>query len=204
MNNYAKQMEIEEASKRNIYYSIIESILFVSGEPLLLNDIGSILECETSFAEMLLQELSEQYNKEDRGIQLIKVNSGYQLVTKAKNSEYVQKLLKTNTRQSLSQAALETLAIVAYKQPITRASIDEIRGVKSDRALATLMDRNLLKESGRLDVVGRPILYSTTDEFLRHFGLDDLKQMPSMDEIVNSIELFDNMEANENIEENKE
>lgn len=204
MNNYAKQMEIEEASKRNIYYSIIESILFVSGEPLLLNDITSILECETSFAEMLLQELSEQYNKEDRGIQLIKVNAGYQLVTKAKNSEYVQKLLKTNTRQSLSQAALETLAIVAYKQPITRASIDEIRGVKSDRALTTLMDRNLLKESGRLDVVGRPILYSTTDEFLRHFGLDNLKQMPSIDEIVKSIELFDNVDANENKEENKE
>ncbi|GLC32450.1 SMC-Scp complex subunit ScpB [Clostridium omnivorum] len=204
MNNYAEQMEIEEASKRNIYYSIIESILFVSGEPLLLNDISSILECETSFAEMLLQELSEQYNKENRGIQLIKVNAGYQLVTKAKNSEYVQKLLKTNTRQSLSQAALETLAIVAYKQPITRASIDEIRGVKSDRALTTLMDRNLLKESGRLDVVGRPILYSTTDEFLRHFGLDNLKQMPSIDEIVKSIELFDNMDANENKEENKE
>lgn len=204
MNNYAEQMEIEEASKRNIYYSIIESILFVSGEPLLLNDISSILECETSFAEMLLQELSEQYNKENRGIQLIKVNAGYQLVTKAKNSEYVQKLLKTNTRQSLSQAALETLAIVAYKQPITRASIDEIRGVKSDRALTTLMDRNLLKESGRLDVVGRPILYSTTDEFLRHFGLDNLKQMPSIDEIVKSIELFDNMDDNENKEENKE
>jgi segregation and condensation protein B len=204
VNNNIKQLEIEEASNRNIYYSVIESVLFVSGEPLQLNDISSILECDTSFAEILLQDLAERYDNEDRGIQLIKVNMGYQLVTKSKNSEYVQKLLKTNTRQSLSQAALETLAIVAYKQPITRASIDEIRGVKSDRALTTLMDRNLLKESGRLDVVGRPILYSTTDEFLRHFGLDNLKQMPSMDEIVNSIDMLDNMDISENNEENKE
>lgn len=204
VNNNVKQLEIEEASNRNIYYSVIESILFVSGEPIQLNDISSILECDTSFAELLLQDLSERYDNEDRGIQLIKVNMGYQLVTKSKNSEYVQKLLKTNTRQSLSQAALETLAIVAYKQPITRASIDEIRGVKSDRALTTLMDRNLLKESGRLDVVGRPILYSTTDEFLRHFGLDNLKQMPSMDEIINNIDMLDNMNINEDNEENKE
>jgi segregation and condensation protein B len=112
------------------------------------------------------------------------INDEYQLVTKPQNTNYLQKLLKTNTRQSLSQAALETLAIVAYKQPITRINIDEIRGVKSDRAVLTLLDRGLIKETSRLDVAGRPILYSTTDKFLVYFGLENLEQMPSLDEIL--------------------
>jgi len=129
----------------------------------------------------VLEELIEDYQHEDRGIKLIRINGDYQLVTKNQYSDYIQKLLKKNKRQSLSQASLESLAIVAYKQPITRIDIDEIRGVKSESAISRLMDRELIKEVGRLEVPGRPILYCTTEEFLRQFGVHDLKELPSLD-----------------------
>lgn len=178
------QMEIEEASPKNIYFSIIESLLFVSGEPIDIKQIASIIECSIKFTKELMAEMIKHYEEESRGITIIKVNESYGLVTKSKNSDYVEKLLGTNSRQSLSQAALETLAIIAYKQPITRIDIDEIRGVKSDRALTTLVQKGLIKESGRLDVPGRPILYGTTEEFLKYFGLEDLNSIPYLDDLV--------------------
>lgn len=183
-NTNINQIKIEELSNKNIYFSIIESLLFASGEPLKIEYIGNIIECSISFTKDLLDYMIEGYSQEDRGIKLINVNDTYQLVTKPKNSDYVQKLLKTNVRQSLSQAALETLSIIAYKQPITRIEIDEIRGVKSDRAVLTLVEKNLIKETGRLDVPGRPILYSTTDEFLKFFGLENLNQMPQLEALI--------------------
>lgn len=175
------QIEIEEASSRVIYYSIIEALLFASGEPLSVNIIASIIECSDQFTKNILEELMSKYEVEERGIKLININNKYQLVTKPQHSTYIQKILKNNSRQSLSQASLETLAIIAYKQPITRVDIDEIRGVKSDSAVITLAEKKLIKESGRLDVPGRPILYSTTDDFLRYFGIKDLKDMPSLE-----------------------
>lgn len=175
------QIEIEEASSRVIYYSIIEALLFASGEPLSVNNIASIIECSDQFTKNILEELMSKYEVEERGIKLININNKYQLVTKPQHSTYIQKILKNNSRQSLSQASLETLAIIAYKQPITRVDIDEIRGVKSDSAVITLAEKKLIKESGRLDVPGRPILYSTTDDFLRYFGIKDLKDMPSLE-----------------------
>lgn len=183
-NTNINQIKIEELSNKDIYFSIIESLLFASGEPLKIEYIGNIIECSISFTKDLLDYMIERYSREDRGIKLINVNDTYQLVTKPKNSDYVQKLLKTNVRQSLSQAALETLSIIAYKQPITRIEIDEIRGVKSDRAVLTLVEKNLIKETGRLDVPGRPILYSTTDEFLKFFGLENLNQMPQLEALI--------------------
>jgi segregation and condensation protein B len=177
------QLEMEEASKKHLYMSIIESLLFASGEPLKLKEISAILECSDDQTESLIEEMKRRYKSEERGLKLITVNNSYQLVTKPENSEYVEKLLKVNNRQSLSQAALETLAIIAYKQPITRVSIDEIRGVKSDRAVITLLDKGLIKETGRLEVAGRPILYSTTDKFLLQFGLESLNEMPSLEEL---------------------
>ena len=121
------------------------------------------------------------YEVKDRGIKLILIKGAYQFVTKAEYSDNIQKLLKKNKRQSLSQASLESLAIVAYKQPITRIDIDEIRGVKSDSAIQKLIEKGLIKEIGRLEVPGRPILYGTTKDFLRQFGLQDLKELPSLD-----------------------
>lgn len=181
---YINQLEMEQLSKKKIYFSIIESLLFVSGEPLRLRDIAAIIECSVELTKEFIDELRRRYEIEERGIKIININDEFQLVTKPQNTNYVQKLLKTNTRQSLSQAALETLAIIAYKQPITRVNIDEIRGVKSDRAVLTLLDKGLIKETGRLDVAGRPILYSTSDKFLVNFGLENLEQMPSLDEIL--------------------
>ncbi|MGL5243765.1 MAG: SMC-Scp complex subunit ScpB, partial [Sarcina sp.] len=137
---------------------------------------------DISYVNQSLKELVNIYNGDDtRGIKLISLNDMYQLVTKTSNSDYIGKLLKRNVRQSLSQASLESLAIIAYKQPITRIEIDEIRGVKSDSALQRLIEKNLIEETGRLEVPGRPILYGTTDEFLRHFALEDLKDLPSIE-----------------------
>jgi segregation and condensation protein B len=178
-----KQLEIEEVSTKNIYFSIIESLLFVTGESLKLTEMANILECSVDFTIELINELMVKYEEEHRGIKIIVTNDEYQFVTKSCNSEYIQKLLKTNVRQSLSQASLETLAIVAYKQPITRVEIDEIRGVKSDRALYTLSEKKLIKESGRKNVPGRPIIYVTTDEFLKHFDFGSLGEMPSLEEV---------------------
>lgn len=185
MNNI-NQFEFEQISKKSLYFSAIESLLFVCGEPMKLKDIANILECSSKYAKQLIDEMSEMYLKDDkRGIKIVCINEAYQLVTKPENSEFVQKILKTNSRQSLSQASLETLAIVAYKQPITRVDIDEIRGVKSDSAIQKLLERNLIRESGRLEVPGRPILYSTTEEFLKQFDLKNVRELPSLEDIIN-------------------
>lgn len=178
------QIEMEEVSNKNIYFSVIESLLFAAGDPLKIKDISSILECSGDFTKILMDELAEKYENEDRGIKLISINDSYQLVTKKENSDYVQKLLKINTRQSLSQAALETLAIIAYKQPVTRIEIDDIRGVKSDRAVSTLIEKKLIKECGRKDIPGRPIMYGITEEFLKCFGIKDLGELPSLDKLI--------------------
>jgi segregation and condensation protein B len=175
------QLDIEEVSTKKIYFSIIESLLFVTGDSLKLTEIANILECSIDFTRELINELIVKYEEEDRGIKIIITNDQYQFVTKPCNSDYVQKLLKTNIRQSLSQASLETLAIIAYKQPITRVEIEDIRGVKSDRAIYTLSEKKLIEESGRKSVPGRPIIYVTTDEFLKHFDFYSLAEMPSLE-----------------------
>lgn len=178
------QTEIKETSNTEKYFSVIESLLFVSGEPLKLKHIAEILECNPAYAKKILKEMMFVYEDNNRGIKLVNMNDEYQLVTKPSNSEYVLKILKTSGRQALSQASLETLAIVAYKQPITRIDIDEIRGVKSDSAVAKLLEKKLIKEAGRMDAPGRPILYSTTDEFLKHFNLQNIKELPSLESIM--------------------
>lgn len=190
------QFEFEEVSLKNTYKAGIEAMLFVSGEPLSLRDIAINTEITPKYAEELLGEMMLDYEVSNRGIKLIIINGLYQLVTKGEYSEYIERLLNKNRRQSLSQASLESLSIIAYKQPITRIDIDEIRGVKSDSAIQRLIERDLIAEVGRLEVIGRPILYGTTDEFLRQFGLSGLDQLPSLD-------LFDTREDEEenNIEE---
>lgn len=164
------------------YFSIIESLLYVTGEPLPIETIAGILECSVDFATEIMKVLEQVYEKDSsRGIKLICVNKAYQFGTKPLNSDHVQMLLKTNVRQSLSRAALETLSIIAYKQPITRIEIEEIRGVKSDRAISTLAEKGLIKECGKKNVIGRPNLYGTTDEFLKHFDFTSLGDLPSLD-----------------------
>lgn len=176
-----EQYEFKDLSRKARMKSVIESLLFVTGEPLLLKDISANLELDEKIVADILEDMAKDYLNEARGILLISINGAYQLVTKKENSEYIQKLLKKNRRQSLSQASIESLAIIAYKQPITRIDIDEIRGVKSESALQKLVEKGLIKEVGRLEVPGRPILYGTTDEFLRQFGLKTLNELPTLD-----------------------
>lgn len=173
---------------RDNYFSIIESLLFVSGEPLTLKQIAAIIGCNLEYTRDLINEMAFEYKNCSRGIKILNSNDKYSLVTKSENSSYVEKLLKNNLRQSLSRAALETLAIIAYMQPVTRIDIDEIRGVKSDRALMTLMEKKLIEENGRLSVPGRPILYVTTEEFLKYFGLDNIKEVPGIDDLIDNYE----------------
>jgi len=179
--NEGIQIPFMDDLKKNSLKSAIDSLLFASGEPLSLQDLVNHLEEKSKLIEIIIKEMMEEYEDSNRGIKIICIKGSYQLVTKAQNADYIQKLLKKNKRQSLSQASIESLAIVAYKQPITRIDIDEIRGVKSESALQRLVEKELIKELGRLDVPGRPILYGTTEEFLRQFELKDLKELPSLD-----------------------
>lgn len=158
----------------------IEALLFVANEPLSVKIIAEILERSPYDVEVLLKEIKADCEKEERGFCLLEVAGGYSFVTRPEYAPYIEKLVKPRL-STLTQAALETLAIVAYKQPITRSEIDEIRGVKSDRALNTLVERTLIQEIGRKEGPGRPIVYGTTKDFLKHFGLKNLEELPSPD-----------------------
>ena len=177
-----KDIETDSIKQKNKYFSAIEAVLFMSGEPLKLTEIAAIIGLTSTHCEKVLNELMQNYEAKDRGIKLIRLNNKFQFITKGQNSNYIQQLLKVNSRQSLSQGALETLAIAAYKQPITRMEIDEIRGVKSDRAIASLVEKNLIKECGRMETAGRPILYATTDEFLKSFEIQSIEELIKIDE----------------------
>ena len=198
------QIPFMDDAKKAELKSAIEALLFASGEPLSLYELSNHLEEKSKTVEVVIQEMMEAYEKiQTRGNKLISIKGKYQLVTKGENAEYIQKLLKKNKRQSLSQASIESLAIIAYKQPKTRIDIDEIRGVKSESALQRLIEKDLIKEVGRLEVPGRPILYGTTDEFLRQFDLRDLKELPSLDLFGQDEEELTSVEE-ENMEEYKE
>jgi segregation and condensation protein B len=162
--------------------SILESLLFAAGdEGLTLKQIADVLEIEEYEAMDIVNDLKQEYEtNEQRGLQLIEWANTFQLATKKEHAPYLKKLVETGRPQSLSQAALETLAIVAYKQPITKAEIEEIRGVQTERPIQTLTSKGLIKEVGRKESPGRPILYGTTNEFLDYFGLKDLNELPPL------------------------
>lgn len=178
MNDINFDMELLE-----IYFSAIESLLFVHGDPISIKDISLVLDEDIETVKKIMSQFEKIYNNPNRGIKLFKVDDKYQLGTKPENEKYIVRLLKTNQRQSLSQASIETLSIISYKQPITRVEIEDIRGVRSDKAIQTLLDKELIKESGRLEVVGRPILYGTTDNFLKQFGIEKLEELPALEDV---------------------
>nr|WP_300004466.1 SMC-Scp complex subunit ScpB [Tissierella sp.] len=164
--------------------SIIEALLFTWGDPLEVKEISKILDISQRDAAFIIKDMIDEFNYNRRGLQIIKVDNAYQLSTRAEHFDWIKKLNPINDKKNLSTAALETLSIIAYKQPVIKSEIEHIRGVKSDRVLETLIGRYLVKEVGRLEKTGRPILYGTTDEFLRAFGLEDLKELP----YVNNLE----------------
>jgi segregation and condensation protein B len=170
--------------------SIIEGLLFAAGdEGLDVREVADVLEIDWRVAEEVIEDMAQDFLIAGRGIRIAKVAGAYQLTTNPEHAPYFAKLAQAPSRGTLSQAALETLAIIAYRQPITRIEIDEIRGVKSDRALHTLVAKDLIQEAGRAEAVGRPILYETTKQFLQYFGLSALADLPDAEKMAGEIDL---------------
>jgi segregation and condensation protein B len=163
---------------------VIEGLLFVSGEGLDAKTLADILEMDPTSVTNFVYELQADLKKASRGLQIIEVAGTFQITTLQKHAPYFEKLASSPTHTSLSQAALETLAIIAYKQPITRAEVEEIRGVKCEKAIYTLTSKKLIHEKGRAEATGRPILYGTTREFLEYFGLGAITDLPPIPAIA--------------------
>ncbi len=160
---------------------IIEALLFTWGEPLNINSISEVLDHPKEFIRKCVMDLKNEYALGERGIQIIEVNNSFQLCTNSDYFDYVQKLCNPSQSKGLTQAALEVLSIIAYKQPITRHEIEIIRGVKSDKAINTLLAKGLISENGRLEKTGRPIIYGTADNFLKSFGLSNIEELPDIE-----------------------
>ncbi|MGI6119414.1 MAG: SMC-Scp complex subunit ScpB [Desulfosporosinus sp.] len=158
----------------------LEALLFVAKEPLTIGLLGEILELDSLNVKELLQELQNRYKVDSCGLKVLEIDGGYKLGTKPEVARYIETLYKQPSH-ALSNAALEVLSIIAYKQPVTRGEVDFIRGVKSERALTTLVEKGLVKDVGRKDSPGRPILYATTEQFLLHFGLRSLDDLPNLE-----------------------
>ena len=167
--------------ERNKLCAVIEAVLFVAGEPVEMAALCEALEASELELSGALDALAAEYDFGDRGLRLLRFGERVQLATRPELAPFVERLLQPIQKQSLSHAAMETLAVVAYKQPVTRAEMEAIRGVKCDYSLQSLMYKQLICEVGRKETLGRPILYGTTDAFLRHFCIASLDELPTID-----------------------
>ena len=158
--------------------AIVEGLLFAAGGVVKESSIVSILEEKEVEVNKIIESINQKFEAENRAIMIRKINDGYQMCTKSQYHKYISKLFDTKQKQNLSQATMETLAIIAYKQPVTRQEIEKLRGVNSDRSVSILSEYGLIEDVGRLDAPGRPLIYSTTEEFLRVFGYSSLKDLP--------------------------
>ena len=160
--------------------SIIEAILFAAGRPVTKNELILALEISAEDIDNIIKNMQEEYKKEDRGIELISIENSYQLCTKKELYEYIYPILDKRSKPNLSNAALETLSIIAYNPKITRAEIEAIRGVSADACVYKLLEYGLIEESGKLDLPGKPMSYKTTGDFLRMFGYNSLEDLPEL------------------------
>jgi segregation and condensation protein B len=175
----------------NYYKSIVESLIFSSDEPLPESEIirtikgidGEDIEINSQLLSDIVDEINSEYQNSERSFRIVKIAGGYLFATREEYAKYIGFLSTEKSKRRLSQAALETLAIIAYKQPITKPEIESIRGVNSDYILASLLDKKLVTISGRAETIGRPLLYSTTKEFLIYFGLNSIQDLPKPREI---------------------
>lgn len=161
--------------------NVLEAILFAAGDSVPLEKLSEIIGQDKKTAESILSNMEMKYKSSPRGIMLRRLDSKYQLCTKPEYEEYIAALGSGQKKQGLSQAAYEALAVIAYHQPVTRAQVEQIRGVNSDNVIANLTDKNLIREVGRQDGPGKPKLYGTTEEFLRVFGFSSLKDLPQVE-----------------------
>ena len=159
---------------------IIEGIMFAVGRDISINELSSALELAPENVEEIMESMRTEFEEAGRGVQIIKVNNGYQLCSRKENYDYIYQIIDKRNKPNLSQAALETLAIIAYNPKITRAEIESIRGVNSDGTIYKLLDHNLIEDAGRLDAPGRPTTYQTSKEFLRLFGYTSLEELPEL------------------------
>ena len=169
--------------------AILEGLLFVVGEDgLNIDQIKDVLQIEEEEAKQLILDLKEDYNNENRGLRIDFLGNKIKLTTKPEHKEYYQRLLENPETNALSQASLETLAIIAYNQPVTRMQVDELRGVSTGQMIRKLVAKGFVKEGGRSNLPGRPILYETTNEFLDYFGLSSIEDLPDMRDFITTTE----------------
>lgn len=176
--------------------AVLEGLLFVVGEEgLTIEQIGEVLDIDEVASKELLMELKHDYEAEDRGLRIDFLGNKFKITTKFEHKEYYQKLLENPETNTLSQAALETLAIIAYNEPVTRVQVDAMRGVGSTQIMRKLVAKGFIKESGRSDLPGRPILYETTSDFLDYFGLATLNDLPDMQKLIAESQKDDDSES---------
>lgn len=176
-----------------MHKAVLEGLLFVVGEDgLTLDQIEDILEVDEETSKSLIMELKKDYEDASRGLRIDFLGNRFKITTKFEHKEYYQKLIENPDTNFMSQAALETLAIIAYNEPITRVQVDAIRGVGSSSIMRKLVAKGLIKESGRSDIPGRPILYETTHEFLDYFGLSSKDDLPCIDDVLKSVKEEEN------------
>jgi len=169
-------MELKEAE------SIIEGVLFAAGDPVHVEKLSDILDIDIKSTRAIVTALGDKYDREKRGLQIIRLEDSYQMCTRRIYQDYISQLAEPRRSQSLSNAAMEVLSIVAYKQPVTRGVIEQIRGVSCDNLVNKLLEKNFIEEVGRLDTPGRPMLFGTTEEFLRCFGIESVAELPEFEE----------------------
>ena len=184
-------MEIREIQ------SIIEAVLFAAGDPVELERLADIVDVDKRSLREILKKMMDSYNFERRGIHIIRVQDSYQMCTNGVYAEYIGRLAEPPRKQNLSNAALEVLSIVAYKQPVTRSTIEHIRGVNCDYIVNRLIERNFIEEKGRLEAPGRPILFGTTQHFMRAFGISELDELPEFDSLGQTVEETEQIEMAE-------
>lgn len=160
--------------------SIVEAMLFASGNVVRTKDMADVLQLDEKDVANIVNTLNCKFDEENRPLMIRLIDDGYQICTKPKYHEYIRKVQEKKPKKALSQSAMETLAIVAYKQPVTKVEIEKIRGVGSDHAVSVLSEFGLIEDVGRANLPGRPLLYATTEEFLRKFGYSSLSELPDM------------------------
>lgn len=164
----------------NDIQAAIEAILFAAGDPVPLEKLALALEMDKKTVRSLLTGMSDEWERKKRGIRIREVKDAFFLATSPDQYEYISRIFEPRQKSALSQASMEALSIIAYNQPITRADIEQIRGVNSDSAINRLAERNLIREAGRLDAPGKPVLFETTEEFLKSFGLRSIEDLPGV------------------------
>ncbi len=175
-------------------FGILESILFALGSPAEFSKLEEVLELSHEEVVDLVSAFMKDFNQKSRGMKVIRLENSIQMVSKSEHHPYIAKMLETRAQRGLSQSSLETLSIIAYNQPVTKAMVDAVRGVDSYNSIVRLLERELIEQRGRMDAPGRPMLYGTTSEFLRVFGLESLDELPKLElKLLQNINHTDNL-----------